>query len=179
MVIDVACGTGLNFDAIREKIGSEGQLFGVDLSAEMLEVARRRVARNGWRNVSLLRADVIDVALPEKADAALFSFTHDVLGSERAVASVISQLSSGARVSSVGAHLPGSRSPLNPLVRLAARPFVADPRGLDFPWRKLSRFADLHTRLFLLGAVHLSAGPLREGAAQLAAGLMKQYESGD
>ncbi len=40
-VIDVACGTGLNFAAIID----------VDLSAEMLAIAQRRVEHAGWTQV--------------------------------------------------------------------------------------------------------------------------------
>jgi hypothetical protein len=41
-VVDVACGTGANFAAILERIGPQGELIGVDLSAEMLSVAEIR-----------------------------------------------------------------------------------------------------------------------------------------
>src|SRR5262249_52309762 len=55
-VIDVACGTGLTFALIEERIGPHGRLIGVDLSPEMLSHARERVAINGWRNVRLIES---------------------------------------------------------------------------------------------------------------------------
>ena len=49
-VVDVACGTGLNFGAIEGRIGPEGSLVGVDLNAEMLERAEARIEESGWSN---------------------------------------------------------------------------------------------------------------------------------
>lgn len=56
-VVDIACGTGLNFDLILDAIGPEGTLIGIDASSKMLAKARNRVVRNGWRNVHLLALD--------------------------------------------------------------------------------------------------------------------------
>src|SRR3990172_12612029 len=56
VVLDVACGTGLSFPHIQERIGPQGQLIGVDLSAEMLAKAREKVTQAGWRNVTLIYA---------------------------------------------------------------------------------------------------------------------------
>lgn len=60
-VLDLGCGTGLNFAAIHAAIGPRGRLLGVDSSASMLGAARRRVERAGWENVDLLEADVRDL----------------------------------------------------------------------------------------------------------------------
>src|SRR5262245_48818151 len=56
-VLDVACGTGLNFAAVAKRLGVTGTLIGVDYSEGMLERARRKIARRGWKNVHLVRAD--------------------------------------------------------------------------------------------------------------------------
>src|SRR5579871_4701223 len=53
-VIDIACGTGLNFPLIEEAIGPDGRIVGVDLTDAMLGRAEDRIAANGWRNVSLV-----------------------------------------------------------------------------------------------------------------------------
>jgi demethylmenaquinone methyltransferase/2-methoxy-6-polyprenyl-1,4-benzoquinol methylase len=50
-VVDLGCGTGLNFDLLVERIGPEGRLIGVDLSPEMLAGARERAQRSGWSNI--------------------------------------------------------------------------------------------------------------------------------
>ncbi|MFD1515800.1 class I SAM-dependent methyltransferase [Halomarina rubra] len=56
-VLDVGCGPGVNFAALRERVGPTGRVVGVDYSAGMVECARRRVAREGWSNVHVLRGD--------------------------------------------------------------------------------------------------------------------------
>jgi ubiquinone/menaquinone biosynthesis C-methylase UbiE len=56
-VVEMGCGTGANFPHVRERIGPEGTLVGVDLTAGMLAVAATRIERRGWENVSLVRAD--------------------------------------------------------------------------------------------------------------------------
>src|SRR5687767_15497165 len=58
VVLDVGCGTGLCFEQVRDRIGAEGAIIGVDASREMLEVAAARVAARGWRNVLLVQSAV-------------------------------------------------------------------------------------------------------------------------
>jgi S-adenosylmethionine-diacylgycerolhomoserine-N-methlytransferase len=67
-VLDIGCGTGLNFPRVREQIGAEGTLVGIDRSAAMLARARRKVERNGWNNIILIQADA--TALDEPAVSA-------------------------------------------------------------------------------------------------------------
>jgi len=64
-VLDLGCGSGLNFELIMETIGAEGTLIGVDLSEKMLERARKLVDLHGWNNVHLLQKDVRDLDLQD------------------------------------------------------------------------------------------------------------------
>lgn len=68
-VIDLGCGTGLSFPLIEEKIGPQGSIVGIDLSGEMLAIARQRVERSGWSNVSLIEASAEEAEVPLPADA--------------------------------------------------------------------------------------------------------------
>ncbi len=56
-VLDLACGTGLNFPVLQGAMGRGGTLVGLDASRGMLMRARKRVARSDWPNVRLIRAD--------------------------------------------------------------------------------------------------------------------------
>ena len=56
-VMDIGCGTGLNFELILNVIGTQGTLIGTDSSTKMLNRARQRVDRQCWRNVHLLELD--------------------------------------------------------------------------------------------------------------------------
>ena len=57
VVLDIACGTGLNFPLIETGIGAEGLLIGLDFSPGMLTKAQGKVQRDRWGNVRFIRAD--------------------------------------------------------------------------------------------------------------------------
>lgn len=160
-VIDVACGTGLNFSLLQAAIGPGGRIIGIDLSPEMLAGARKRVTAVGWENVTLIEAPVEEAKAGGAADAALFSFADDVLQSAEAVANVVAHLRPGARVASVGAKLATRWNlPVNTFVRRAARPYVTTMEGLDRPWRRLERYATIEHRSLALGGAYLAWGHL-------------------
>lgn len=73
-VVDVGCGTGLNFPLIQKAIGPDGHLIGVDLSESMLAKAQQRVLANGWQNVELVCADAAQYEFPPKVDGVLSTF---------------------------------------------------------------------------------------------------------
>jgi demethylmenaquinone methyltransferase/2-methoxy-6-polyprenyl-1,4-benzoquinol methylase len=73
-VIDIACGTGLNFPLIEEAIGPEGRIVGVDLTDAMLARAEDRIGANGWSNVSLVQADAAEFDFPTGIDGILSTY---------------------------------------------------------------------------------------------------------
>ena len=56
-VLDIGCGTGLNFPLVQDRIGPTGSITGVDARAQMLAQAQRRSRAAGWHNVRLIEAD--------------------------------------------------------------------------------------------------------------------------
>jgi ubiquinone/menaquinone biosynthesis C-methylase UbiE len=73
-VVDIACGTGLNFPLIEQAIGPGGRIVGVDLTDAMLAQARHRIETNGWSNVSLMQADAAEWHFPSEVDAILSTY---------------------------------------------------------------------------------------------------------
>src|SRR5258708_8858601 len=67
-VVEIACGTGLNFSLIEQVIGPGGRLVGVDLTDAMLAQAEHRIETDGWSNISLVQADAAEFDFPTKAD---------------------------------------------------------------------------------------------------------------
>jgi len=63
-VVDIGCGTGLNFLLLQEIIGAEGRIIAVDLSDAMLAQARWRVAEYGWTNIELVQGDAAQFQFP-------------------------------------------------------------------------------------------------------------------
>jgi ubiquinone/menaquinone biosynthesis C-methylase UbiE len=141
VVLDIACGTGINFEAIEAAIGPTGQLIGVDVSPDMLAIARARVASHGWQNVVLCETPAEALNLNVRADAALFSLAHDVLQSPAAMATVWRHLKPAARVAAFGAKRPPLWHVLGRLVVwLRVRQYMTTSSGLDRPWSTLERF---------------------------------------
>jgi demethylmenaquinone methyltransferase/2-methoxy-6-polyprenyl-1,4-benzoquinol methylase len=61
--LDVCCGTGDLAFALRRAVGREGRVVAVDLSEEMLDVAREKCGRNQLY-VDFLVGDVLDLPFP-------------------------------------------------------------------------------------------------------------------
>jgi ubiquinone/menaquinone biosynthesis C-methylase UbiE len=74
LVVDIGCGTGLNFPWLQEAVGPQGRIIGVDLTDAMLERARLRVAKAGWKNVELVQADATQYQFPTQVDGILSTF---------------------------------------------------------------------------------------------------------
>jgi demethylmenaquinone methyltransferase/2-methoxy-6-polyprenyl-1,4-benzoquinol methylase len=79
-VLDVACGTGLNFPHLRELVRERGQVVGVDLSPRMLDIARRLIAARGWKNVETREADAAQLPFPDESfDQVICSFALNII----------------------------------------------------------------------------------------------------
>jgi ubiquinone/menaquinone biosynthesis C-methylase UbiE len=118
VVVDLGCGTGANFRALRERVGPAGRVVGVDLTGELLGRARERAA--AWENVSVCRADarVPPLAPTAGVDAALATFLVGLLDDPAAaVRRWLELVGAGGRVALLDG-VPSERplaAPLNPL----------------------------------------------------------------
>ena len=74
LVVDIGCGTGLNFPCLQKAVGPQGRIIGVDLTDAMLEQARLRVAKAGWKNVELVQADAASYEFPAQVNGMLSTF---------------------------------------------------------------------------------------------------------
>jgi demethylmenaquinone methyltransferase/2-methoxy-6-polyprenyl-1,4-benzoquinol methylase len=73
-VVDLGCGTGLNFPLLEDAVGPTGQIIGVDTTPSMLERASARVRAFGWHNVDLVQADIAEYAFPVDISGVLSTF---------------------------------------------------------------------------------------------------------
>lgn len=73
-VIELGCGTGLNFARLQSAVGPKGRVIGVDLTKEMLEQAQRRIEANGWSNVELVHSDIAGYEFPSTVDGVISTF---------------------------------------------------------------------------------------------------------
>jgi S-adenosylmethionine-diacylgycerolhomoserine-N-methlytransferase len=99
-VLEVGCGTGLHFTALRERLNEQrGSLLGVDLSPNMLAIARRRIARGGWTNVEAVEANATELDLGERFDRVFVSYCLSMIPNwERALSRITAHVRSGGRL---------------------------------------------------------------------------------
>ncbi len=99
-VLDLACGTGLNFPYLLKRIGAEGRIVGVDLTRAMLERARRRLARHDWEGVALVEGDAASLPLANgSCDAVLCSYGMVIIPDyRRAIAEAVRVLKPRGRL---------------------------------------------------------------------------------
>ncbi|MFB6256707.1 MAG: class I SAM-dependent methyltransferase [Haloplanus sp.] len=121
-VVDVGCGTGATLPYLRERVGSEGTVVGVDFAPGALTRARGRIDRAGWENVTVCRGDGTRLPL-RTADAVAASFLMGMLPDPAAtVENWLTALDPDrvALLDLARSHrLPGRA--INPLFRLAVR----------------------------------------------------------
>lgn len=70
-VVEIGCGTGLNFSLLEQAVSKSGQIIGVDLTSAMLDQARARVQRHGWANVELVQCDAANYSFPDNISGAM------------------------------------------------------------------------------------------------------------
>ena len=170
-VVDIACGTGLNFSLIERVIGPDGRIVGVDLTDAMLAQAQDRIAGNGWSNVSLVQADAAEFDFPAKVDAILSTYAltqvpecGDVIGHGAAA------LRRGGRLVVLDLKAP-DKAPrwLEQLGIALARPFGSiDQWIVRRPWESIpaamhDRLADLSWTELCFGTAFLAAGSRGSG----------------
>lgn len=166
VVLDVGCGTGLSLALLRHGIGARGKVIGIEQSPEMIRQAQERIARQQWKNVSLLCSPVETARIACRADAALFHFTHDILLRPDAVANVVRHLKPGARVVACGLKwAPAWAMPANLLVLAAALRSVTSLEGLRRPWSGLADcVGPLELTTLWAGTVYIASGRVAQSA---------------
>ena len=165
-VIDIACGTGLNFPLIEEVIGPGGRIVGVDLTDAMLARAQDRIETSGWRNISLVQADAADFEFPADVDAIVSTYAlTQVPGCAEVIAHGAAALCGGGRWAVLDLKVPGNTPGwLAQLGTAIVRPFASiDEWIMRCPWEAIraamqEELADLSWTELFFGTAFLAAG---------------------
>jgi YD repeat-containing protein len=176
-VVDVGCGTGATLPSLRERVGPEGTVIGVDVTRRMLDRAQRLVAREGWSNVHLVQADGADPPLPASSvDAVVATFVVGMFDDPAAVVDGwCDRLAPGGRVAMLNAARSDRRvgAPVNlaldAVTALSTPPTWQLRYDHDLSGRLTERVeaaaetvdrrvADASHDRFLLGLVRLTSG---------------------
>jgi trans-aconitate methyltransferase len=160
VVLDVGCGTGLCCGMLRDRVGPQGGVVGIEESPEMAAVTREHIAGEDWRNVTVVQSPAEEAQIPVTADAALFCTVHDILQSPDALRNVMSKLRPGAWVAAGGGKWAAPMMvAVNATVRMLHAPYVRSFEGFDRPWRHLEQFTeDVHVREIAFGGGYIMTG---------------------
>ena len=164
-VVDIGCGTGLNFPLLYKSVTSSGKIIGVDLSAAMLEQARQTIATNYWTNIQLVCADATQFAFPSKVDAIVSAYTLILVPDcERIISNACVALSPGGRLAVLDMAWP-NYCPLwwrHVLFFLRSYGVTADVLRRR-SWERVQQsmqnlFQDFYLRQFWFGFFYLACG---------------------
>ena len=62
-VVDLGSGAGFDAFLVSKAVGEKGEVIGVDLSDDMLQLARRNALKGNYTNVSFVKGDIEDLPL--------------------------------------------------------------------------------------------------------------------
>jgi ubiquinone/menaquinone biosynthesis C-methylase UbiE len=165
-VVDIACGTGLNFPLLQEAIGPGGRIVGVDLTDAMLARAQERIDTNGWRNVSLVQSDAAEFDFPAGVDAILSTYAlTQVPECSAVIAHGAEALSGGGRWAVLDVKVPDNTpGRIARLGTAAIRPFASIDEWITRrPWEVIRAamqedLADVFWAELCFGTAFLAAG---------------------
>jgi ubiquinone/menaquinone biosynthesis C-methylase UbiE len=165
-VVEIACGTGLNFSLIEQVIGPNGRIVGVDLTDAMLAQAQSRIEANRWSNISLVQADAAEFDFPTEVDAILSTYAlSQVPECGDVIARGAAALSRGGRLAVLDLKVPDN-APRRLVQRGVAllRPFGSIDEWIERrPWEAIhaamrETLADLTWTELFFGTSFLAVG---------------------
>jgi demethylmenaquinone methyltransferase/2-methoxy-6-polyprenyl-1,4-benzoquinol methylase len=161
-VVEIGCGTGMNFPLLQAEVGPSGRIIGVDISEEMLKRAEKRISDAGWKNVDLVHASAADYSFPDRVDGIIAT---GVLTYEPDYDKVIERgalaLTPGKRWVVFDYKMPsGWARHLVPLFVWIFRPFGISKALFDrTPWQSMKRhLRNPKIKEFYLGLIFIASG---------------------
>ena len=165
-VLDLACGTGLNFSRLMERLGNDGRIVGVDLTRAMLQRAQGRADGQGWQRVALIEGDAANLPLAnDSCDAVLCSYGMVIIPNyRRALEEAVRVLRPGGRLVLLEPQRGSAfwTRAVTPLVAFAGR-----FGGVDLnrrPWQELPLLLEDVTHKEYAGGIICIAAGTKPGA---------------
>jgi ubiquinone/menaquinone biosynthesis C-methylase UbiE len=119
VVLDMACGTGLNFRLLEEKIGAAGSVTAVDNSENTLALVRKRIAKRKYENISIFKSSGESFKSPVTLDAALCTFAIEIIPPyKETLRAMIDAVKKSGRIGIIGFKLS-----TKPIIRYFNKPF--------------------------------------------------------
>lgn len=164
-VVEIGCGTGLNFKRLIDCIGPKGRLIGVDLTPQMLEKAAERVKRHSWSNVELVQQDAAQYVFPERVEGVLSTFAMTLIPEyDLVIKNAVAALGPGRRL----VILDFKKPPRWPSWLIKFFVTITRPFGVSLdltkrhPWESLARYTEkAQLRELYFGSAYLCTGQKR------------------
>lgn len=161
-VLELGCGPGNSFQALREAVGPDGRVIGVDYSRGMVEQAADRVAEADWQNVDVIQGDATRPGVTRGAfDAVYAAMSLSAMGDPAAaVETAAACLGPDGRLAVLDAR-PFQQIPLslmNPVLRPAFRWLTDWQPEVDIPAAIDSAFEEVAIDSHHLGSVYIGSG---------------------
>ncbi|CAE6500586.1 unnamed protein product [Rhizoctonia solani] len=64
VIVDLGCGGGMDVILASDKVGDSGKVYGIDMSEDMLAVAKKNVQARNLANVELIHSSIHSLPLP-------------------------------------------------------------------------------------------------------------------
>jgi ubiquinone/menaquinone biosynthesis C-methylase UbiE len=165
-VIEVGCGTGLNFSLLQQAIGPEGKIIGVDLTDAMLDQARKLSEKKGWSNVQLIMSDAAEYQFPQNVDGIISTFAITLVPEfDRVIQNGCKALKLDKNWVILDFKMPSNwLSHLAPLAILLTRPFgVNIDLAARHPWESIEKhMKNLNMIELYRGFVYIAVGKRQE-----------------
>ena len=162
-VVDLCCGTGLNFPLLRDYVGESGKIIGVDLSQDMLKQAEKRILDNNWSNIELVVSDATSYQFPKGLNGLVSSYAITLVPKyDIAIKNGSGALDKGARFAILDFKIPDW--PMW-LIKIAEKTLVRPYAGtLDMAMERNPRKSiqnnlnETSYKEFYFGSVYLTVG---------------------
>jgi ubiquinone/menaquinone biosynthesis C-methylase UbiE len=98
LVFDICCGTGLNFKLLENVIGENGRIVGIDLTPQMIDIARVKSEAKGLTNICLVNSNVLSYKTDNIGDCAICTAGMGMIPEfSKAIDIVMEQIKIGGR----------------------------------------------------------------------------------
>jgi len=158
-LLELGCGPGEGLERLRERVGPDGAVVGVDYSPGMVRRARDRVRTAGWSNVGVVRGDATRPIATDAFDAVYAAMSITATGDADAVARTAREaLRPGGRIAVLDAR-PLQRFPLsalNPPIAAVLRRLTNWYPDADVPGALAAAFGDVDVRAYNAGSLFVA-----------------------
>ncbi|TYP94954.1 demethylmenaquinone methyltransferase / 2-methoxy-6-polyprenyl-1,4-benzoquinol methylase [Fodinibius salinus] len=161
-IVDLGCGTGLNFPLLSKQIGRKGTIIGVDLSESMLQQAENRIQNLGLDNVKLVQADMSEYNIPSDSDGVLSTLAISMSPDyDRIIKRAAHRLQAGKRMAIFELKRPKKWPEwlVKAMINLLQSYGVRYEHTKQTPWVSMQKdFQKFYMQEFYFGAVYVAAG---------------------